>query len=351
MSTIEEQLRTTLRDRSRTYVPLADEADVRRRVRHHRRQRQLVPALGAAAAIAAGVTVVSIRQNDTDRTSTAAQASQPGTSPDAASPGVTLPDGELPLLVLPNWSTARFQRIQVQRSLDHLHQAVVTGDDGRRATVFTVSEPFVSQPKAEPVDVNGAVGGLTAPGNGPVVVTWPTHEGTATVVTENLSAGDTLQIARGTSIDSGLRVVAVEAVPDGMTLEFPSLATAGSTDAEYEFVRGDRRLQLHLYGGGDETYDLRISGDERSDVRALGRDASLLAYGNGRFRVDVLIGTHTWEFDGQPFADVDEFLAAVDSVKVVDQATWDRSIVDADVSSFTVDDHGPSAATTAPGAR
>jgi hypothetical protein len=46
-----------------------------------------------------------------------------------------------------------------------------------------------------------------------------------------------------------------------------------------------------------------------------GQPASLLDYGNGRYRVDVLVGDYTMEFDGEPFGSVDDFLATVGTAR------------------------------------
>jgi hypothetical protein len=123
-------------------------------------------------------------------------------------------------------------------------------------------------------------------------------------------------------------LLALEGAPTVRYQEMRHTAEAPPVvEPEYEFAVGDARLQLHLYPGGADMLAVRTHGEQRSTVSVLGREASLLEYGGGRFRVDVLIGDYVWEFDGEPFGSLDEFLAAVEGVRVVDQATWDASLV------------------------
>jgi hypothetical protein len=68
-----------------------------------------------------------------------------------------------------------------------------------------------------------------------------------------------------------------------------------------------------MYDGGEAVYEMRVRDDGRREIEAFGQKASLLDYGNGRYRVDVLVGEHTFEFDGEPFASLDEFLATINS--------------------------------------
>ena len=92
------------------------------------------------------------------------------------------------------------------------------------------------------------------------------------------------------------------------------LATADApalTESEYQWEHAGQRMQLHFYDGGQAMYELRVSGDARSDVELFGLPASMLDYGNGRYRVDVLIGDYTLEFDGEPFASREDFLAVI----------------------------------------
>jgi hypothetical protein len=91
--------------------------------------------------------------------------------------------------------------------------------------------------------------------------------------------------------------------------------TAAVSEPEYQWTRDGRRMQLHLYPGGRAMYDLRVGGDVRQDVEAFGRPASLLDYGTGRYRVDVLIGEDTYEFDGESFASADAFFAAIGAAR------------------------------------
>jgi hypothetical protein len=210
-TSLEDQLRDTLRRNAHGPAPRGDTADVRRRVARRRRRRRVAPAVGAAAIVAGGILVVG-RAGDDDRTSTAAEEPAPGAASDAT---VEFPlRADAPAFVeLPGWQATYYVEIR-----SHL--------------------------------------------------------------------------------------------ADGGTL----------ADNEYQWSSDGKRLQLHAYDGGADAYRQRVDGDERSEVELFGRTASLLDYGNGRYRVDVLVGEYTLEFDGDPFADADEFLATVRMVRPTDVA-------------------------------
>ena len=67
-------------------------------------------------------------------------------------------------------------------------------------------------------------------------------------------------------------------------------------------------------------------GDPRAAVAVRGTTGLLLDYGGGRYRVDAVLGPWTWEADGTGFASASAFLAAVDDVTIVDDATWRASL-------------------------
>lgn len=243
-TTLEDQLRSTLRTHARDFSPRGSETDVRRRVQRRRRRRQLVPAVGAAAAITAAIVVVARQGDDTDRTSVAAQAPDGG-----ATLGARTDRDPRVQVVLPGWTTT------------HL---------------FTFgTEEHTADDLADPTKAASLVG------------------------------------------------------------------------VEYQFVRPGQRLQLHIYSGGKKMYDARTGGDPRSTVRAFGRDASLLDYDEhngrgGRYRLDVLVGDHTWEFDGAPFVSAEDFLAAIESLRLVSHEDWLASLASAE-ASHVVTDGGPDA--------
>lgn len=244
MTTLEDQLRSTLRAHARAFSPRGSESEVRRRVQRRRRRRQLVPAVGAAAAMTAAVVVVAQQGDDTARTSTAAEA------PDGGVPLGARTDGDpRAQVVLPGWTTTH---------------------------VFTFGLRSVTP------------GDLADP-----------------------AAADTL------------------------------------VGVEYQFARGAQRLQLHVYGGGRGMYEARVGSDPRTDVVAFDRDASLLDYGDGRYRVDVLVGDDTWEFDGEPFASVEDFLAAVESIRLVPHDEWLASIAGAEFVHVATDG-GPTVSEAGP---
>ena len=105
-ATIEDQLRNTLQRRAAITAPRPDEAGVRRHVQRRRRRRRVVPALGAIAALTAGLAVSTRVRDDEGRATTAAEDT-----------GVVLPAPDLaaaggaPMLVLPGWSTVRYAEI------------------------------------------------------------------------------------------------------------------------------------------------------------------------------------------------------------------------------------------------
>jgi hypothetical protein len=77
-------------------------------------------------------------------------------------------------------------------------------------------------------------------------------------------------------------------------IRYPADAdTPAVTEPEYQWTRGGQRMQLHVYPGGNAMYEVRVGSDARSDAKVYGKDASLLDYGTGRYRVDVLIGEAT----------------------------------------------------------
>jgi len=48
--------------------------------------------------------------------------------------------------------------------------------------------------------------------------------------------------------------------------------------------------------------------------------------GAPRYRVDWNEQGHTWEADGEPYTDVNEFLALLDHVRILDQASWEATL-------------------------
>ena len=85
-----------------------------------------------------------------------------------------------------------------------------------------------------------------------------------------------------------------------------------SSRSQARFMLCDRRIVLD---SSEKACRRSRGGDARSDVEAFGLPASLLDYGTGRYRLDVLIGEHTFEFDGEPFANVEDFLATVNALQ------------------------------------
>lgn len=105
---------------------------------------------------------------------------------------------------------------------------------------------------------------------------------------------------------------------------------------EFKFEHGDQLLQVSFYGPDDLAG--RVTGETRTTITVHGLDASLLDYGNGRFRADWSEGGRVWEADGGPFADQTALIATLDSIRVVDVDTWKRTlppgtVTDADRSS------------------
>jgi hypothetical protein len=183
-----------------------------------------------------------------------------------------------------------------------------------------------------------------------VWISWKLGDSTVVLHGTGVEETELVAVARSLVFDGpDLAVPSVGVAPEGTTVTVIDQPGGPETGIEYQFTRGGTSLQLHLYAGGRATYEMRVGGDQRSSVEALGRPASLLDYGNGRYRVDVLIGDRTWEFDGEPFTSVDEFLAAVDAIQEVDEATWQRSLADATVHPIDASGTAPAGpATSAP---
>ena len=87
---------------------------------------------------------------------------------------------------------------------------------------------------------------------------------------------------------------------------------------EYRFTDGTRDLQVSFYDTGSRTGN----STNPTEVALRGTTGITTDEGAPRYRVDWDEQGQTWEADGQPFASVDEFLAVLEGIRVIEQATW-----------------------------
>jgi hypothetical protein len=108
---------------------------------------------------------------------------------------------------------------------------------------------------------------------------------------------------------------------DGWTVSYVAVVDGFS---EYQFASGSRSLQVSFYEQG-----LRSGNSTNpTEVPLRGTTGITTDEGAPRYRVDWDEQGRTWEADGAPFADVAEFLATLEDLRVVDQATWKAFLPD-----------------------
>jgi hypothetical protein len=93
---------------------------------------------------------------------------------------------------------------------------------------------------------------------------------------------------------------------------------------EYQFTDGTRTLQVSFYELGSRT------GNETNPTEVQLRSTSGVTTDEGapRYRVDWDEQGQTWEADGEPFADINEFLSVLEGLRVIDEASWKASLPD-----------------------
>jgi hypothetical protein len=93
---------------------------------------------------------------------------------------------------------------------------------------------------------------------------------------------------------------------------------------EYQFTDATRKIQVGFYELGSRT------GNKTNPTEVTVRRATGVTTDEGapRYRVDWDEQGQTWEADGEPFADVNEFLSALEQLRVIDEATWKASLPD-----------------------
>lgn len=195
----------------------------------------------------------------------------------------------------------------------------------------------------------GVDAGATPPGSAPGTAPVTTNVSPPTTVvvpvpTSVVPSGSSLpRRSLGTIVPPSTTQLApaAPATPAGSSDDVPHIALPGWTttyfvvvDAangwpqgppytEYQFTKGDQRLQVSFYAESD--FDARASHNrELVDVR--GGTGRLLDYGGGRYRVNLVERGRTWEADGGPYPSLDAFLEVVDQIQHVDEATWKASL-------------------------
>ena len=108
---------------------------------------------------------------------------------------------------------------------------------------------------------------------------------------------------------------------DGWTVEY--MAVVGSY-AEYRFTDGNRTLQVSFYPLAERTG----TGTNPTEVALRGTTGITTDEGAPRYRVDWDEQGQIWEADGEPFADVGEFLSVLGQVRIIDEAAWKASLPD-----------------------
>jgi hypothetical protein len=148
---------------------------------------------------------------------------------------------------------------------------------------------------------------------------WRVDETTVTAVANAITADQ-----------SG--AVTLSSVPAGFEVADPATTAALGVYGEYEFQHDDgATVQISLYPGGDLAFAERVSDDEsgRSTVTLGDEEVSLLDYGDGgRYRANLKRGFWVWEFDGEPFATPEDFLAFVSAVRIIAEETWRATVPD-----------------------
>jgi hypothetical protein len=93
---------------------------------------------------------------------------------------------------------------------------------------------------------------------------------------------------------------------------------------EYQFTDGTRTLQVSFYELGSRT------GNKTNPTEVQLRSTSGVTTDEGapRYRVDWDEQGQTWEADGEPFADINEFLSVLEGLRVIDEATWKAALPD-----------------------
>ncbi|MEY2424416.1 MAG: hypothetical protein QOI95_4483 [Acidimicrobiaceae bacterium] len=93
---------------------------------------------------------------------------------------------------------------------------------------------------------------------------------------------------------------------------------------EYQFTDATRKLQVSFYDLGSRT------GNETNptEVTLRGTTGVTTDEGAPRYRVDWDEQGQTWEADGEPFVDVNEFVSVLEQLRVIDEATWKAGLPD-----------------------
>jgi len=115
--------------------------------------------------------------------------------------------------------------------------------------------------------------------------------------------------------------------PAMITLDAPGwsvnyIGTVNKDYTEYQFTDGTRTLQVGFYPLASR----EGNSTNPTEVTVRGAHGVTTDEGAPRYRVDWNEQGHTWEADGEPYTDVNEFLALLDHVRILDQASWEATL-------------------------
>jgi len=294
-------------------------------------RRRVLGIAAAAVLVLGGAGIWTASDRDTDPQETA-PASQPESSGPPAADAATESLLAVPRIAFaePGWTLSRAYENQ---------------PDPRRGVLF-LSGDELDGPWIEVTVVGGGVeaGGLEPTVFGGFEAQVSEFDDGALMYWTSPS-GESLQ-AYGWQVDAATMAPILEAVavtdqavsfgsvPQGATLAGPDVTAAIGRYAEYGFVHEDgRELQVSFYAGGPRGQYSRIGGEDRDDVRVGEETGALVAYGDGRYRVNLERGFWAWELDGEPFDTQEAFLDTVAGITTVDEATWEGSLPAAIVGS------------------
>jgi hypothetical protein len=186
----------------------------------------------------------------------------------------------------------RYQEIDASASSETQAIAEDTTGRGRTISVQVVTRPLgLSLEGPTELDVNGAVAHLRFDDSGNPTLVWKQGNAFVGAYGTRVTADEVVELARGLEFESTGRIVGCTSIPEGMT------------------------FALTAHGVG------------------------------GRYRLDVVVGNYTFEFDGEPFASREEFVAIAGSLAFPDHAAWDASLAGADKSTVDATSDAPPNAT------
>jgi hypothetical protein len=173
----------------------------------------------------------------------------------------------------------------------------------------------------------GSVDGTVSGDTDNTLLDWTTPDGHQLWAFAWKLADQTLAdlVANVTVGDDG--TLTASALPPGFAPADTETAAAMARYVEYQFDHGDgTSVQVTFYAGAQQAFESRVGGDVRTSLAIGDEEFSLLDYGSGRYRANVLRGFWAWEIDGEPFASRDEFADLIAHLRIVDDAAWEASL-------------------------